>query len=388
MAFLSARALYLNPGRPAADRAPAPGPVTIVWLAGMAAMLAILLIGHATNDLDAGQTLKSAMGWAKGWALLAVFPLAGAVLQIRPEIVYRAICKLGLQTLLLLPLFLIAPVIGLPGQLYVSPLQIFGGSGPEFFAVVLYTHDPVTHVARWQFFAPWSPAAGMVAIVYMLCAIEDRSVAWRATGIAAALALAIFSQSRLALVAIAIVWPLAYLLSWRERPILWFAGAAAALCSGWFAPQIAQLIDQASADFTGARADSSRVRATLGRIALDRWQHEAPWFGHGIVERGPHIVEYMPIGSHHSWYGLLFVKGLTGALALAGPLLFSLIYIGGAAARAPVARVAFSMLFTILLYTFGENLEVLGYLIWPGLILIGCADHAISAPWRLRVPAA
>ena len=354
-----------------------PGPVTTAWLIGMAAMLAILLIGHAENDLDAAQTLKSAIGWAKGWALLAVFPLGGAVLGIRPEVVYRAVCKLGMQTLILLPLFLVAPIIGLPGELYVSPLQILGGSGPEFFSVTLYTHDPVTHVARWQFFAPWAPAAGMVAIVYMLCAIEERNLAWRFVGIGAALALAIFSQSRLALVAIAVVWPLAYALSWRRRPTLWFAGGVAVLLAGVFAPQIAGLADQATSDFNGARADSSRVRATLGRIALDRWQNEAPWFGHGIVERGPHLVEYMPIGSHHSWYGLLFVKGMTGALALAGPLLFSLVAIGGAAARAPVARVAFSMLFTIFLYTFGENLEVLGYLIWPGLILIGCADRAI-----------
>ena len=43
-------------------------------------------------------------------------------------------------------------------------------------------------------------------------------------------------------------------------------------------------------------------------------------FGHGIVERGSHLVEFMPIGSHHTWNGLLFIKGGVGMLALAVPL--------------------------------------------------------------------
>ena len=40
--------------------------------------------------------------------------------------------------------------------------------------------------------------------------------------------------------------------------------------------------------------------------------------GTRIVERGPHLVEFMPIGSHHTWYSLLFVKGSSGALPSRG----------------------------------------------------------------------
>jgi hypothetical protein len=57
----------------------------------------------------------------------------------------------------------------------------------------------------------------------------------------------------------------------------------------------------------------------LGEIAQQRWRHEAFWFGHGMVERGPHLVEYMPIGSHHSWYGLLLSKGWRDPSALPFP---------------------------------------------------------------------
>jgi hypothetical protein len=65
----------------------------------MAAMEVILLLGHLNFDLGIGQTIKSAVGWAKGWALLAIFPLAGYALPIRLEVLVRAVCRLARQTL-------------------------------------------------------------------------------------------------------------------------------------------------------------------------------------------------------------------------------------------------------------------------------------------------
>lgn len=379
LAAMAAKRLYLAPGLPPAER-PAPlGSIVWIWLIGMLAMLVALLAGHVANDLGAAKTLKSSIGWAKGWALLALFPFAAAVLDVRPAVLYRAVCRLGAQTLLLLPLFLVAPMIGLPGLLYTSPLQILGGSGPEFFNVILYTLDPVTHVARWQFFAPWSPAAGMVAVIHVLCAIEEKTLRWRIIGIVAGIAVALLSQSRLALVAIAVVWPLAQIVSRLQRPATWWLAAPLTLVVGLLAPAALAFVATLADDFKGARADSSRVRATLGRIAVDRWQTEAPFVGHGVVENGPHIVEYMPIGSHHSWYGLLFVKGLAGAAALAVPMAWSLLALGRQAMHAPIGRVGLSMVLVLFLYSFGENLEVLSYLVWPALVLIGAAARSAQA---------
>lgn len=380
LALMAATRLYLAPGLPPASR-PAPlGNIVHVWLWAMLAMLFILVAGHILNDLGTAKSIKSSVGWAKGWALLGLFPLAGAVLEVRSEVIIRAVCRLGRQTLVLLPLFLIAPRIGLPGLLYTSPLQIFGGSGAEFFQVLLYTIEPGTGVARWQFFAPWSPAAGMVAVVHMLCAAEERDMRWKLTGIVAGIAVALLSQSRLALVAIAVIWPAAQLVARLGRPSTWWLAAPPMLLAGLFGPALLALAARVAADFNGARADSSRVRATLGRIAVERWQHEAPWFGHGVVENGPHLVEYMPIGSHHSWYGLLFVKGALGAAALGVALGLSLLVAMRLATRLPSGRVAFSMLLVLLLYSFGENLEVLAYLVWPALVLIGIAARDAARP--------
>ena len=140
--------------------------------------------------------------------------------------------------------------------------------------------------------------------------------------------------------------------------------------------------------FNGARAASTRVRKVLGAIALHRWKSEAPIFGHGVVERGPKLVEHMPIGSHHSWYGLLFVKGIVGLLALAIPLAWTVIEMIVKSQSDRVARAALAVTIVIIFYTFGENLEILSYLFWPGLVVIGIAmQRRVFNPFGCRLGA-
>lgn len=371
LAFLAARAYYLSPALPVDER-PAPLPLVLwIWLIGMGAMLLILFAGHANFNLGTGQTIKSAVGWAKGWALIALYPLAGYVLPIRTEVLARAVCRLGRQTLVLLPIFLAAPFVGLPEKLWVSPLKVLGGSGDEYFAAILYTIEPGVGTARWQFFAPWSPAAGIVAIIHFLLARMEPEAKWRWTGYVASVLIALLSQSRMALVALAVIVPLAQIAGQAKKPGLWFTLAALVLFGCWFGPQLVELVQRLMNDFSSARADSSRVRAALGRIAVGRWQREAFWFGHGIVERGPHMVEYMPIGSHHSWYGLLYVKGLGGVISLGIPMLATLVATFRKAMLGRAGQLGLAMALTYWLYSFGENLEVLTYIAWPALVAVG-----------------
>ena len=374
LAGMALWALYLQ--KPEANTVPF---AVWLWIAGMAAMLLILWIGHANFQLGLGKTIKSSIGWAKGWALMALFPLAGAVLCVRAEVITRAICKLGLQTLIVMPIFLIAPMIGLPERLWVSPLQVLGGAGPDYFTAQLYTIEPGVGRPRWQFFAPWSPAAGMMGVVYVLLAARERNVGWKVIGVAGGLALAIFSQSRLALVALAVIAPVVWGAARYDRAYMWMLATPLVLAVGVVGPTLVELGDAAMSEFSAARADSSRVRAALGRIAIDRWETEAYWFGHGIVENGPHLVEYMPIGSHHTWYGLLFVKGLLGAIALAVPLAATVVILFARSLSDKSARVGLSMTLCLLLYSLGENLEILAYLYWPALVMIGIALRARPA---------
>ncbi|MCJ7420509.1 O-antigen ligase domain-containing protein [Sphingomicrobium astaxanthinifaciens] len=350
-----------------------PHPVLLLWGGAMLAMLPVLWIGHANFDLGAAKTLKSTVGWAKGWALLALFPLAAASLPVREAPVVRALNRVALHTLLLLPILLAAPMLGLPGTLWVSPLKVIGGSGPEYFSATIYSIDPGSGRPRWQFFAPWSPAAGMVGVMLALLALRDPSRGWRVIGVAGGVAMALLSQSRLALAALLFLGPMAVFVRHVAAPRTWFLIAGAVLLAGFAALPILDGAAQLVGDLQAARADSTRVRSALGRIAIDRWQAEAFWFGHGIVENGPHYVEYMPIGSHHSWYGLLFVKGLVGAVLLALPLAATLVILFARASGGGETRAALAVAVLLLLYSFGENLEVLGYLVWPGLVLLGVA---------------
>lgn len=352
-------------------------PVVWAWCFGMGAMLLILWVGHLNWQFTPAQIVRSTIGWAKGWALLALLPLAGAVLPIRREVLVRGQCIVGLWVLCLLPVLIIAPSLGLPQRLYTSPLKILGGPGSEYFAVFLYSVDPSNMSPRWQFFAPWSPFAALLGVTMVLFALEERAPRWRAIGLAAGMAMVLFSKSRMGLVGL-MICPLApRILHRMSLAWTWQILAVMTLLATAFNDIILRQLSLVFLTFKEARADSTRVRATLQRIATERWQEEAFWFGHGRVAPGGHIVEYMPIGSHHTWYGLLFVKGVLGVAALGVPLLWQT----GLAVRDCLSSrrgiLPLGLLLVFLLMSFGENIEIEVYLFWPSLLILG--RHAREA---------
>ncbi|WP_136806945.1 O-antigen ligase domain-containing protein [Desulfosediminicola flagellatus] len=347
-----------------------------IWIIGMLVMEISLIMGHINFDLGVGKIIKSSVGWAKGWALLAIFPLLGC-LNIRSKLIYRAANHVCLHTLLLLPLFVGAWVVGLPQTLWVSPLKAVGGPGPEFFALNLYEIDPGSGTPRWRLFTPWAPALGFVANIFFIFALQDESRKWKIIGIVASIFMVLMSQSRLALIAIVMVWLIVRVIAFIRHPATPFIVGAATGIIGLISITLYELVNQFWQAFRAARAGSSRVREALGRIAVDRWQNEAPIWGHGIVERGPHLVEFMPIGSHHSWYGLLFVKGIVGFCALLIPMAFGMLQLIWWSGEMAIVRVGLGMMMLLFMYTFGENLEILAYLVWPALMIIGMAHRDI-----------
>jgi hypothetical protein len=359
-----------------------------VWILGMLVMLLALEVGHMNQNMGLGQTIKSTIGWAKGWALMALFPLIGACMNIRVETIIRASGWVALGTLLFTPIFMVAPMVGLPEVLFVSPLKLVGGPGPEFFAVQLYSIEPTDGSTRLRYFTPWSPAAGMIGNMYLIFALSDKRKVWKWMGIVSAMAMIITSKSRLALAAAMFIWPVVIAVGESRRPVMWFTATLGLLMLTPMAQGLLDWVDGTLNSVKSMRADSTRVRELLGEIAVTRWWTEAPIWGHGIVERGPHAVEYMPIGSHHTWYGLLFVKGAVGAIALAIPLAWSLIEFALLAVTRSVAgRIAFGMVLLMSFYSIGENLEILAYLIWPGLIVMGIAARQLQKTSQISTTA-
>ena len=354
-------------------------PVLIwVWVLSMLVMLVVLWIGHADWNLGTGKTIKSSIGWAKGWALFAVFIVVGAIAEIKVSTIVRGVCMLSSHTLIFAIITLIASIARIPGEIYISPLQMVGGPGPNFFTVSLYGMNPETGAARWQFFGPWSPAAGLLACLFFVICNAEREFKWRILGIIGCFTMVLLSQSRAGLVIFIALIPMMYFSDQVREP--WFLISAGIIIAALLT--LGQPIFEAFQDFhqqiKDQRPESTRVRNTLERLAMQRWQSEAFWFGHGIVEPGSKIVKGMPIGTHHSWYGLLFVKGLLGLLALLVPMCLTLVYLFWQAIYYPVARIAFNLLFVLVCYSFFENLEILTYLFWPALLIIGVALNPLK----------
>ena len=79
----------------------------------------------------------------------------------------------------------------------------------------------------------------------------------------------------------------------------------------------------------------------------------------------------MPIGSHHTWFGLLYVKGLVGVLALLAPMVHQFWVSLVDAVRGPRGRLPLGIMLLLIQLTFGENLEIETYMFWPAFVLLG-----------------
>jgi hypothetical protein len=363
--------------------------VTWVWIIGMLVQQVALVAGHLDYNLGMALLIKSSIGWAKGWAALALYPLVGC-LKPRPQVIYRAVCIVGLHTLLLMPVLLITPSLRLPEVLYVSPLRAVGGPGNEFFDVPLYEIDGVTGDLRWRLFAPWGPALGFVGNVNFILALKETNKKWRYLGMAGAVIMCFVCKSRMAQLCIVLIPLFTALVARLSRPQMLIGLGVAGYFGGILSQQIIVAIENYWEGFKAARAGSTRVRAALKNIAIYRWEKEAPIWGHGVVEGGPHLVEHMAIGSHHTWAGLLFVKGIVGFVALAVPMALSFVDLFWRCLdpRRPTAVPGLGMIMILFFYTFGENLEILVYLYWHGLVVMGIGFHERPQPTKKMQAAA
>lgn len=351
-----------------------------LWLVCILVIAIATVVGCIDNNVGTNQTIRSLINWVTDWALLALFPLS-ACLNIRPQLIYRAVCILCLQSLIFIPLFYLAWILKLPPHLYSSPIERVIQNGELFYSVNLYAIEYGTNETRLFLFAPWGPALGLIGNIYFFLALGEPNKKWRWLGIVGSLAMSIVSVSRLSFIAVPIVFLLVLFISKITKAATPIVIGLVSFLSGIFSTVILGTIRDTKDAFHNARPDSSRVHEALAEIASERWQ-EAPIWGHGVPEvPGPKVVAGMPIGSHHTWFGLLFIKGLVGFIAFLVPMLLSFISLAIKAEKSATARVALSFLLTLFLFTFNDSQQRLAYLYWPGLIIMGIALNAeVQAP--------
>jgi hypothetical protein len=349
-----------------------------LWIIGMLVMLLSLWIAHAQWSLGIAKTIKSTAGWAKGWALIAIFPLLGSLVSIKPECIVRGVCIVCKHTAIFGFLTFLLYSLRIPGELFVSPLKILGGGGDVFFQVSLYGMNPETGTGRWQFFAPWAPAAGLLSCILIIFCLQEKDKNLRNWGVTGCFIMLLLSQSRAGLAIFIAIVPVFLLAKQLKNP--WVL-----ITLGIFVPIVlvsGELLYELAMDsyqqVKESRPASTRVRSLLENIALQRWRAEAPIWGHGAVVSGGKVVEFMTIGSHHTWFGLLFIKGIVGLIALALPLTLSVIYFSFYFLQNIQARAALCFLIVFCCYSCFENLEILAYLYWPALFWIGMSFKQIQ----------
>ena len=353
----------------------------VAWLIGALILLVSLLIGHYNFELGLLTTIKSTIGWAKGWALFPLY-IIGGLLPIRQEIITRAVAINCIYMLCVLVLGALLYLLGVEGSLFTSPLRIVSpGNSEAFFDFSLFYRDLATNALKIRLFTPWSPALGLLANIYFWIIINETNRKIKMISILSVIILCIVSGSRAAILGITVIPCIIFIVRKFKGYLFFYACSIITLIFSIYYHFIITVASDTWQQVRNLRSDSSRVRSLLTQISLERWLGDAFWWGHGIVVKGPKLVEYTLIGTHNTWVHLLYAKGFIGLIAFLLPMLILLLLSLGNLLSKKEDRLSTSCLgisMVLWQYTISENLEMLVYLYWPGLILVGICIAKIT----------
>ncbi len=350
-----------------------------VWLVAALVILLATIVNHYDLDLGLKRFIESFASWSRTWALFGLFPLAGH-LKIRPELIYRAISILCVQSLILIIIGTLASLVHVPHITYLSPLKSLplNGGNPQYEVDVL----PTLINSRMRLFTPWAPALGLTSNIFFFVILQERNKRLRWIGIVSTIASIVGSVSRAGMVGLPIVLLSTWVLTNFLRPWIQFIAGGISLLGSIHLQSLIEFVTTLKEDLKKARAGSSETRDGLERIALYRWQTEAPIWGHGISEPGPLSVGRMPIGTHHTWFGLLFTHGLVGCVALAVPILWSFIDLLIKSQRYKTALVGLQIIMILGIFSFSEHFDGSVFVFWPGLLILGIAFREGQASYN------
>ncbi|MGL5879370.1 O-antigen ligase family protein [Chroococcidiopsis sp.] len=346
-----------------------------IWIVGMLFIELTIFMSHMEFDLGIPKFIFTTVNnWARSWALMALFPLAGC-LKIRPQVIYRAACILCLQSLILATICYFMYLLRIPSFSYVSPLVAFRGSA-SFYTVNLFDVGGDFGEARQfrlRLFANFANNLGIIGNIYFFLSSQEANKKWRWIGTIGGAAMVVGSGSRSTIVCLVAV-PIA---SWLLTNFGWYIQLIVGLLSvviGMIAPQLIELMQTAwDRAISGIRRSSEVVRKRLAEVTMNRWM-EAPIWGHGVVEeKGPKYTEHMPIGTHNHWPDLFYLHGVVGFLAFTFAIVWGFVELTLKARKSAIAKTALNIYLVLLIATAAVDIQLASYLYWQGLILTGIA---------------
>jgi hypothetical protein len=342
-----------------------------VWLICMGIIAIAVVVGGIESDLSPSKIVFTLVNrWFKTFVLMALFPLIGH-LEIRSQLVYRAACIFCIQSLVLVLIFtLLSNLFDTSTYSYISPLEKFGG-GSLYYEVKIFGSVIDVSEKRLQMIAPWPPALGLVGDIFFCLCLQEKNLKLKVLGMAGASALAISSVSRAAIVCLPMIPLISWTLSNFLKPWLMFLLSSGLLGATLFLSEIQEKIDTISSRIKEYRGGSTKARDLLKQLALDGWK-ESPIWGHGsMTANGPASVGFRGIGSHHTWYGVLYAYGIVAAIPLAIAFAWSLFDLMTKVGTHRNAVVGICIIFVLLVFSTVDNIDTLAYLYWPGLLTLG-----------------
>jgi hypothetical protein len=362
-----------------------------IWVIGVLVIEAALIVGHLDYNYGPLQIIRSSFrNWYRSWALFALFILIGH-LDIRPKVIYRAVCILCLQCLVMIGIAILANLVHLPQITYTIPFDILCGS-PERCTVELIPTIP--NVAslnfdqdRLKLFAVWPTFLALLGNLYFFLALHEQERTWRWIGLISSVLMIVASFARAATLCLPFIILAVWFLTNVIKPWLQFTAGFSCFFAGLYSSTLLDWIKTFKQNFNSARAGSSRVRARIYQISLERWYNEAPIWGRGIGgEKGPTLIEHLPLGSHQTWIGILFAHGIVGCAGLASAFLYSFIELCVKAQSSEIARLGLSILLILFVGSLVDNIDFFAYLFWPGLIMLGIAfKENLPTPKRVEM---
>jgi len=203
--------------------------------------------------------------------------------------------------------------------------------------------------------------------------LQEKQSFWRWIGVIGSVSMIVTSVSRGMLTSLPIIFLLIWILEQVTFPNLQILMGTSFFLLGTGYSSIFNQVAAILSDLKSTRESSSKVRDKLGELALEQWM-ESPIWGHGKTALGPPSVKGMPIGSHHTWIGLLFTQGFMGLIAFLLPTVATigwLVLQMKQPSTRRISKVTLTLFLIILSGSFVDNIDILAYLYWPALLMIG-----------------
>jgi hypothetical protein len=294
--------------------------VSLLWIAvGAAQALSTVVNWAMTEDASVGLLRGLLSLLTMGWILLGLAIGIGGEAGLASTRVVRAICINAAWLLLFCGISLVmAHGFGLQELIVPSPLALLlPGDLPsvrQHLTMVFFQRDALLdgQTLRLTLFYPWATALSLAGAATLLVGTADPVRFWRWCAILGGSAAVVFGYSRS--VAVCLVGAFCILGFLRLRVV---GQATIAIVTG-LALNVALLAGFDPAEsmrafleaFTNVRAGSSAARNLVYDLS---WVHflERPILGHGWVsEPAARWLSTMPLGSHSSFYGVLYLGGI------------------------------------------------------------------------------